>query len=293
VSKSQFPWCIALTLLLCSACSPRHLIIQGVAAEMVSQGEMVESDMALARDASAFYLKFSESLLQQIPEDGALAATVSAGFTQYAFAFVQLEADRIEGKDAKAAQKMRDRARLLYQRANRHAMTALERQLPGFGSALAANNGVTLPRLQQNQISVAYWAAASWAAQIALSKDDPETVADLPVVVRLATLVWVTQPDFGNGSIATLMGSLEAARPSGNQQKAATYFDHAIETGKGQNAGAYVAKAESIALPAGDRQAFETLLRQALAAGTVPRNLQNAVMRERALWLLEVSEDLF
>jgi hypothetical protein len=29
-------------------------------------------------------------------------------------------------------------------------------------------------------VGVAYWAAAAWGAQIALSKDQPEVVADLP-----------------------------------------------------------------------------------------------------------------
>jgi hypothetical protein len=254
---------------------------------------MQEDDLVLAREASAFYLKFSESLLQQIPEDCAVAAMVSAGFTQYAFAFVQLEADRKEMKDAKEAQKLRVRARSLYQRANRHAMAALERQTPGFRSALARASPNSLQPLCQSQIDVAFWAAASWAAQIALSKDDPDIVADLPVVVRLANMVWAAQPDFGAGAIASLMGSLEAARPGGSQQQAAIYFDRAIALGEGMNAGALVAKAEGIALPAGDRSAFETLLRDAMIAGAAKRTLQNAVMRERAQWLLEISDDLF
>jgi predicted anti-sigma-YlaC factor YlaD len=54
-----------------------------------------------------------------------------------------------------------------------------------------------------------------------------------------------------------------------------------------------VAKAEGIALPAGDRAGFEALLRQALAASDVRRDLQNEAMRERASWLLESVDDLF
>jgi hypothetical protein len=59
------------------------------------------------------------------------------------------------------------------------------------------------------------------------------------------------------------------------------------------SAGAFVAKAEAIALPAGDRAAFEGLLRQALNASEIRNDLPNVAMRERALWLLEVAEDLF
>ena len=51
--------------------------------------------------------------------------------------------------------------------------------------------------------------------------------------------------------------------------------------------------AESIALPANDRKAFEALLRQALDIAAKRRDLQNGVMRERAQWLLDTAEDRF
>ena len=281
------------TVLFLCACSPRHMIIRSIATEVTNQRIENEDDLTLAREASAFYLKFSESLLTEIPQDGPLAAAVSGGFTQYAFAFVQLEADRIETSDAKAAQRLRERARRLYQRAHRHAMLSLERNSPGFGKKLASSVQSDWPLLQSDQVSVAYWAAASWAGLISLSKDHPDLVADLPLAVRLAQIVWQVRPDFGDGAIASLMGSLETGRPGGSAQQAVVYFDLAIALGKGANAGAYVAKAEGFALPAGDRQAFETLLHQALAASELKPNLQNAIMRERARWLLDNANDLF
>ena len=69
--------------------------------------------------------------------------------------------------------------------------------------------------------------------------------------------------------------------------------DAAIVAGAGKSAGAYVAKAESIALKAGDRPAFEALLRQALRVSAEHRDLPNEVMRERAQWLLATADDLF
>jgi predicted anti-sigma-YlaC factor YlaD len=269
------------------------LIIRSIAQEVATQRIENEDDVVLAREASAFYLKLSESLLAEIPENGPLAAAVAGGYTQYAFAFVQLEAERTEMKDAKAAQRLRERARRLYQRANRHAMSALERQTPGFGKALASSERTAWPQLQDDQIAVAYWAAASWAGLISLSKDDPDMVADLPLAIRLAQMVWSIRPDFGEGAIASLMGSLEAARPGGSARQAATYFDQAIAMGKGKSAGVFVAKAEGVALVAGDRQGFEELLHMALTASGARRDLHNMVMRERAQWLLEIADDLF
>jgi predicted anti-sigma-YlaC factor YlaD len=283
---------VALALLL-SACSPRYFIVQGAANELASQGQAIEEDLLLAREASAFYLKLSESVLRQTPGNLKLATAVSAGFTQYAFAFVSFEAERIEAKDLKAAQKLRERAARLYLRAHRHAMAALERHKPGFFTALSSAEPSNWPQLDDEEIAVVYWAAASWGGYISLSKDDPNIVADLPLAIRLAHLAWEKTPGYGDGALASLMGSFESARPGGSRQQATAYFEQAIASSAGKSAGPFVAKAEGIALPAGDRAAFDALLHQALLASDTRRDLQNEVMRERALWLQETANDLF
>ncbi|MGS0754163.1 TRAP transporter TatT component family protein [Roseateles sp. GG27B] len=288
-------WRAGLAALLCllCACSPRMLLVQGAANELARQNQASETDPLLARDAGAFYLKLSESLLREVPDNAALSEAVAGGFTQYAYAFVSAEADRIESKDSRAAQKLRLRAAALYERAQRHAMAALERQQPGFAVALASRDAAQWPRLNPAQIGLAYWAAASWGGRIANSKDNPDVVADLPLAIRLARLAWEQAPTHGDGALAGLMGSFEAARPGGSVQQASAYFDQAIAIGSGKNAGAFVAKAEGIALPAADRPAFDALLRQALIASLARADLQNAVMAERAQWLLDSADDLF
>ena len=280
---------------LLTACSPRTRLVRNVANELAGQGQAEEDDIGLAREASAFYLKLSESVLRKTPDHLPLAESVAAGFTQYAYAFVAFEADRTETHDAKAAQRLRVRAARLYERAHRHAMTALElnnRDLMKVLSSSDANGGKAL-RLPADQIGVAYWAAASWGGFISLSKDQPDVVADLPLAVRLASLAWMIDPTHGKGDLASLMGSFEASRPGGSLRQAEAYFDQAIEAGHGGNAGVYVSKAEMLAAPAGDRAAFEALLRQALAVSTAHRDLGNEVMRERAQWLLDTADDRF
>ena len=280
-------------LLALAACSPRQLVLQEVAGALATQGSAPEDDLVLAREASAFYLKLSEAVLLDTPNHLPLAAAVAAGFTQYAYAFVQFDADRIEARDAQAAQKLRERAARLYQRAQRHAMRALELRRPGFAKSLANMAQVDGLRLSPEEVEVAYWAAAAWGGQIALSKDQPNRVADLPLAVRLASLAYQAAPEQGHGALASLMGSFEAARPGGSRQQAARYFDQAITLGAGKNAGALLAKAENIALPAGDRAAFDALLQQAMVASASAADLQSAVVRERVLWLLATADDLF
>jgi hypothetical protein len=281
-----------LTLLtlaaLQSACSPSHLVLNRMADELATQGQAQEDDLTLAREASAFYLKLSESILRQTPDHVALGEAVAGGFTQYAYAFVAFEADRLEAQDAKAAQRLRERARRLYFRAYQHAMNALAQRQAGFAKELASG---ALQRLSADQVGLAYWAAASWGGFISLSKDQPDVVADLPLAVRLARLAWARDPGYGQGALASLMGTFEASRPGGNRREAEQFFDQAEAFGAGRNAGVYVSRAE--ALTDGDRPAFERLLRQALAASATHPDLGNQVMRERAQWLLDSADDRF
>lgn len=281
----------ALLLVFLSACTPRQMIVQGIADELARQGQVMEDDLVLAREAGAFYLKLAEALLREAPDNPRLAEAVAGGFTQYAYAFVAGAADRIEVRDVKAARDLRVRAARLYRRARDHALTALERQAPGFAAALAAPDAARWPKISGAQVGIAYWAAAAWGGSISLSKDDPDSVADLPLAIRLARLAWEADPDYGDGALASLMGTFEAARPGGSRALAATYFDRAIALGGG--AGAYVAKAEAIARAEGDRAGFERLLRQALAASAARRDVPNTVMGERAQWLLDSADDLF
>ena len=286
---------IALLLTL-TGCAPRQLIVGSVADELATQSQGAENDLELAREASAFYLKFSESILRQNPGHQGLATAVSAGYTQYAYAFVAFDAEKIEAKDAKAAERLRQRAAKLYYRARQHALKALEEDKPGFAAALASQQAQDWPRLRKEQAGLAYWAAAAWGGWISLSKDDPDVVADLPLAIRLAELAWAVDQDWGDGALTGLLGSFEAGRSAGNAQRALSYFDRSIAQSAGRSAGGYLAKAEGYAQPAGDRALFEQLLQQAMAikdeAGS-PLMLQNEVMRRRAQWLLEKADDLF
>lgn len=276
---------------LLAGCAPRQLVLREVADALASQGQSPEDDLGLARDAAPFYLKLSEAVLLADPGHLALAEAVAGGLTQYGHAFVAFEADRLASQDARAAQRLRQRAARLFLRARRHAMAALQLHQPGITAALAGS-GATAP-LQPGLVGVAYWAAAAWGSHIALSTDQPEVVADLPQAVRLATMAFARQPAHGDGALAALMATLEAARPGGSPRQAEAWFQQAAAIAAGRQAGVLVAQAEALAQPAGDRPRFEALLRQAIAAADTHPSLANAVMRERAQWLLDTADDLF
>jgi predicted anti-sigma-YlaC factor YlaD len=284
---------LAVAIVSLSGCAPRTLLLQGMADELASPGLAEEPDLGLARDAAPFYLKLSESILLQRPGHTALAEAVAGGFTQYAYAFVAFDAEKLQDTDSRAALRQRQRAARLYERAQRHAMAALEAQQPGLRAALAAPVGSPPLRLAPEQVGLAYWAAASWGAFIALSTDQPEVAADLPLARRLAHAAYDVQPSHGQGRLAVLMAQFELARPGGSAAAAERFFAQADAASGTPAPGTLLARAESLALPAGDREAFERLLRQAIEAAAPRRDLASQVMHERASWLLATIDDRF
>jgi predicted anti-sigma-YlaC factor YlaD len=291
---------------LAGCASPRDWALGQLADGLAQTAAGAEEDLDLARDAAPVVLKASELLLAQRPGHRGLAESVAAGFTQYAYAFVAFEADRRQAADARAAQQLNERAARLYARAHRHAMQALLATQPRLHEQLSRPEPPA-DALRPAELRLAYWAAASWAAQIALSKNSPDVVADLPRAVALARLVHRSAmglPAEGANrdlrvDAATLLGTLEAARPGGSRSAAEALFDEALRTAGPDAAaavGVRVAMAESLALPAGDRARFESLLQRALdtapVAGAAP-SLAHQVHQRRARWLLEAADDLF
>lgn len=278
---------------LLNACSIDQMVVRRLGDALSMQAGAPENDPQLAYEASAFYLKLSESVLRQNPSHAQLAESVAAGFTQYAFAFVSQEADFIEDRDARKASELRQRAVRLYRRAQQHALTSLALQIPVLMTKLDTPS--TNP-LSTSQVGLAYWGAAAWGGMISLSTDSPETVADFPKAIQLARWAWELDPGFAQGGLASLMGTFEASRPGGSLLKAAEYFDQAIQVSGGQSAGAYLSKAERWALPRHDREQFDALITQALAVNTPddhPLSLANQIMQTRARWLASRADDLF
>ncbi|NDY89842.1 TRAP transporter TatT component family protein [Ideonella livida] len=255
---------------------------------LASQGASPEDDPQLAREAAAFYLKLSESVLRAQPDHLPLATAVASGLTQYTYAFVALEAEQLEQQQPRRALALRERAARLYDRAAGQALRTLEVGTPGLQAALREGRPVPL---RAEQAELAYWAAAAWAGAISLRKGEPERVAELPAVVQLARQADALAPTLAEGALASLLGTLEAALPNGNRARADAYFSRARALAQGRQAGVPLAEAEALASQ--DRDRFERLLREALAIAAQHPSLTHAVMRDRAQWLLDTLDDRF
>jgi predicted anti-sigma-YlaC factor YlaD len=127
---------------------------------------------------------------------------------------------------------------------------------------------------------------------IARSKDDPETVADLPVVEALIRRAAELDAEWDHGAIESFLISWEAS----DAAKARAHFERAVALSRGQLASPYVALAEEVCVPAQDRAEFRSLLETALRIDANARlewRLQNVLAQRRAAWLLERIDDYF
>jgi hypothetical protein len=102
-----------------SGCSIKRLAVKKVGDALAGSGTTFASDddPELVKAAVPFSLKLMEGLLNENPRHEGLLLATASGFTEYAYAFVQQDADEMEDKDLAAAEEMRGRARRLYLRA--------------------------------------------------------------------------------------------------------------------------------------------------------------------------------
>src|SRR6266568_7442140 len=126
-----------VALLLCflaAGCSIRKMAVNKLGDALAAGGTTFASDddPELVRAAVPFSLKLMESLLAESPKHKGLLFATASGFTQYAFAFVQQDADEMEENDLAAATAIRVRARKLYLRARSYGLRGPEVKHPGF-----------------------------------------------------------------------------------------------------------------------------------------------------------------
>ncbi|MBM3837376.1 MAG: hypothetical protein FJ398_05325 [Verrucomicrobia bacterium] len=299
--RSLFPALLGLLVCVGPGCSIRKFAINQLGDALSQTGSAFarDDDPDLIKDAAPFSLKLIESLLAEAPNHAGLLLAAASGFTQYAYAFVQQDADEIEDRDLAVATALRDRARRLYLRARNYGLRGLDVSHPGFASTLRANPKLAVQIARKPDVPALYWTAAAWAAAIALSKDKPELVADLPLVEAMMDHALELDESFGEGSIHTFLITYEMSRQgkAGDPaERSRQHFGRAWRLSQGRQAAPLIALAEAVTVQKQDIKEFESLLNRALAidADADPDSrLINLVMQRRARWLLSRKEELF
>jgi len=284
-----------------SGCSIRQYALDHVSDALAGGGSAfaADDDPELVRAAAPFSLKLTESLLAENPRHAGLLLAAARGFTQYAYAFVQQEAEELEEQDLMKAAVLQERARRLYRRARDYGLRAMALQQPNIALELQRDPQRAAARFGRTDAALLYWTAASWGALIGLGKDNPELLAELPVMEALIDRALELDESFERGAIHTFLIGYEAARQGASgdpASRARAHFARAVELSAGGDASPYVALAESVSVPQQRRDEFERLLRQALGIdvdGDPKNRLPNLVSQRRARWLLSRTGRLF
>lgn len=209
--------CGVLVAGLLAGCSLRNLVIDKTGDALASGGSSfaADDDPELIRDAAPLSLKLMESLLAERPNHRGLLFATASGFTQYSYAFVQQDAEALEDNDLAAAAALRERAQRLYRRARDYGLRGLDVSHPGFSARLRADPQAAVRVARPPDVPLLYWTAASWAALMSISKDDPEVLADLPVMEALVDRALALDEAYDHGAVHTFLISYEMVRQGG------------------------------------------------------------------------------
>lgn len=294
---------VLLPLLCLCACSPKHLVINA-AADALAGGEGggwgTDDDPELVASATPFALKTIESLIQAEPQNPKLLLAGCSGFTQYAYAFVDLPAQMNGALKAEEQAFAHARAMKLLARGHAYCRRGLEARHEGFSAAYAKDQAAALKGLDdKDDVPLLYWSAASLALQVAGQKDSPQFLAQLPEVGGFGERALALDPDWDHGSVHELLEAYEASRPAamgGSVEKAQAHREAALKASENKKLGPHVTWAEDVAVAKQDKAEFKKLLDQVLAfdVDSAPQyRLANVLAQRRARWLLAHTDDLF
>ncbi|HPY29460.1 MAG TPA: TRAP transporter TatT component family protein [Verrucomicrobiota bacterium] len=294
-------WLGITMLCLSVGCSVRQMAVNKLGDALAGGGTTFasEDDPELVQAAVPFSLKLMESLLAESPKHQGLLLATAKGFTQFAYAFVQQEADEIEDTDYARATALRERAKRLYLRARNYGLRGLEVNHPGLTARLASQPREAVQSLRPKDVPLLYWTGAAWAAAIALSKDAPALIGEIPQMEALMDRALELDENFDDGALHSFFITYEMSRsgaPGIPAERARKHFERAVALSNNTQAGPFVTFAEAVCVQEQDLPQFEACLQRALAINPDAQpetRLVNLILQRRARWLLSKRDELF
>jgi predicted anti-sigma-YlaC factor YlaD len=296
---------IAIAVLAAAAPGCKTVVVSYAAGAAASTGTTyaADDDPELVRAAAPFGLKTMEGLLEQKPRHEGLLTSVASGFTQYAYAFVQADADQadLDGRVAEA-RAGRDRARKLFLRARDYGLRGLDARHAGLAARLRPGSGElakALAELRRDDVPLLYWTASAWTLAISNGKTDMGLVAELPAPVAMMERALALDEAWDEGAIHEFFVAYDAARSAaegGGPERAKAHLERALALSMNKKLGPRVSFAEGVLVQRQDRAEFTRVLEEVLRAdpGEVPRHrLANVLAQRRARALLAHADDLF
>ncbi len=259
-----------------------------------------DDDPELIGDSLPFALKLYEILLIQVPENTGLLLATGKGFAMYAYAFVQLEAEKIPDEEIDRKNEMLQRAKKLYLRGRNYIISALDILHPGFSNIATTGKGVpALSEMEKEDVPYLFWAGMAWMGAFSSDPFDAELSYNKTKAISMITRALELDESFEDGSIHNFFISYYGTMPAGmggDEKKARQHFKSAVEISKGLSASPYINLATSVCVQKQKVKEFKELLNKVLEIDVEkdPKNkLLNVISQRRARWFLDHIGDYF
>jgi hypothetical protein len=223
--------CVCLTA-ACPLYRPADDLIEDTLYSATKLGGV--DDLEFERAAAPAGLMALEALHHDEPTHLGTLNALAAAYAQYAYAFLELDAERIEDTSPGEASELRRRARLIFLRARDFGLAGLDRRHPGFRTFIRGDPALVLDWLSPDDVSLLYWAATAWAA----AYSDQETGQDVEAVESMMQRALILDDEFAEGAIYEYFALHYAAGPEGKPRdiaKARSYLARALELSHGRN----------------------------------------------------------
>lgn len=270
---------IIISILAVQACSIGNLPTN------LSRSMMNQEDPELVRTAAPAYLLMLDALVETYPNDETFLIPAAKLYGAYAGVFSNDEAQ---------TQRMANRAK-------EYALRALCENEEDLCEALdkkVEDIQIELDDLDEDELTLVYTYAASWASWIQANASDWDAVAQLPKVKTLFNWVLSYDADYDNGTAQVYMGVLESQLPpslGGRPDLAQQHFEHAIKASENRHLMAKVLYAQQYARLLFEQELHDRLLTEVIAADPRAEGLTliNQLAKQQAEVLLAESAEYF
>lgn len=246
-----------------------------------------------------------ETFLHVTPDNEELALNLAKAYVGYAQGWVENEFEIAwAAGDFDKADRLRQRARLLYLRARNLALHCMRNRDDGIDEAIRNGGETQLVKYladnytSESDVGPVFWAGMAWGAAINMSLDQPDLIADLPLVKPFVERAIKLDDMFLNGGAYLFLGTIEASFPpalGGDPEKGKQWFEQGLEKTGRKNHMLLVNYARSYAVNTQNRQLFHKLLNEVIESGDMGNSvrLSNKIARIRAARYLAQSKEFF
>lgn len=259
-------------------------------------------DDELIGDAMPSTIVQLEGVFAVVPDDETIGLVLVRAYAAYTFGWIEDEAEQAEAAgDLEEADRVRARARHLYERARNVAIHLLRLRDRGIDAAIAGGPESLARWLDQHVQSreaamLSLWTGLTWGSAIGMSGGDPELVADLSLTREFVERSVRYDETLEHAAGLTFLAGISSATGEGiggDPDRGREIFERALLATNRRSFVVQLAYATTYAVTVGDRALFVNLLREIIDGGDPDpeARIGNRVARRRAIhWLRRVDE---